>query len=31
MAQEPQDPLVKLKQQEIDLKAMETQARLQKI
>ena len=28
--QEPQDPLVKLKQQEIDLKAMETQARLQK-
>jgi hypothetical protein len=30
MAQEPQDPLVKLKQQEIDLKAMETQARLQK-
>jgi hypothetical protein len=30
MSQEPQDPLVKLKQQEIDLKAMETQARLQK-
>ena len=30
MNQEPKDPLVKLKQQEIDLKAMETQARLQK-
>ena len=30
MSQEPKDPLVKLKQQEIDLKAMETQARLAK-
>ena len=30
MSKEPQDPLVKLKQQEIDLKAMETQARLAK-
>jgi hypothetical protein len=30
MNQEPKDPLVKLKQQEIDLKAMETQARLAK-
>ena len=30
MSREPQDPLVKLKQQEIDLKAMETQARLAK-
>jgi len=30
MSKEPQDPLVRLKQQEIDLKAMETQARLAK-
>jgi hypothetical protein len=30
ISKEAQDPLVKLKQQEIDLKAMETQARLQK-
>jgi len=30
MSKEPKDPLVKLKQQEIDLKAMETQARLAK-
>jgi hypothetical protein len=30
ISRESQDPLVKLKQQEIDLKAMETQARLQK-
>jgi len=30
MSREQQDPLIKLKQQEIDLKAMETTARLQK-
>tara|TARA_R100001594_G_scaffold1415_3_gene6171 strand:+ start:613 stop:3156 length:2544 start_codon:yes stop_codon:yes gene_type:complete len=30
MSREQQDPLIKLKQQEIDLKAMEQQARLQK-
>ena len=30
MSKEQQDPLIKLKQQEIDLKAMETTARLQK-
>jgi hypothetical protein len=30
MKREAEDPLIKLKQQEIDLKAMETQAKLQK-